>query len=97
MSKAEKFIQDYTRNCSNQYDFPEYFENGIKRLKEYHPWLTPDQARRAVEIAREEMIVEVCEWIDVNYVHYLDISAKGTLTANIRQLIGDLKQAIKDE
>jgi hypothetical protein len=30
----------------------------------YLPWLTPDQARRAVEIAREETIKEVCEWLD---------------------------------
>jgi hypothetical protein len=26
--------------------------------------LTPDQARKAVEIAREETIKEVCEWLD---------------------------------
>ena len=63
MSRAEKFIQDYTRNCSNQYDFPEHFENGIKRLKEYQPWLTPDQARSAVEIAKEETLLEVAAWI----------------------------------
>jgi hypothetical protein len=49
------------------------------------------------KIAREEVIAEVCEWIDVNYVRYLDVSAKGTLTANIRQFITDLKQAMKDE
>lgn len=91
MSRTEKFIQDYTRNCSNELD-AEFVEDAV-----YMPWLTPDQARSAVEIAREELIAEVCEWIDVNYVHYLDISAKGTLTANIRQLIEDLKQAMKDE
>ena len=66
MSKAEKFIQDHTRDCSNQYDLPEFFENGIKRLKEYQPWLTPSQARKAVEIAREETVKEVCEWIKYN-------------------------------
>lgn len=87
MSRAEKFIQDYTSNC---YNYNSYAQDPI-------PWLTPDQALRAVEIAREEMLNEICEWIDVNYVHYLDISAKGTLTANIRQFIGDLKQAMEDE
>ena len=66
MSKAEKFIKDCTRNCSNQYDLPEYFENGIERLKEYQPWLTPDHARKVAEIAREETIKEVCEWIKYN-------------------------------
>ena len=45
MSKAEKFISDYTRNC---YNYNSYAQDPI-------PWLTPDQARRAVEIAREEI------------------------------------------
>ena len=93
MSKAEKFIQDYTRNCSNELD--SFQTKTGAWVDTYHEWLTPDDARKAVEIAREEMIAEVCEWIDVNYVHYLDISAKGTLTANIRQLINDLKQAMR--
>jgi hypothetical protein len=47
MTKAEKFIQDYTNHCSNE------IENGV-----YHEWLTPKQARRAVEIARDEMLKE---------------------------------------
>lgn len=50
MSKAEKFIQNYTRYCSN--------ENGGwtdgDYVPIYRPWLTPDQARKAVEIARDE-------------------------------------------
>ena len=54
MSKAEKFISDYTRHCSNAYwdknDGDSYF-----------PWLTPDQARKAVEIARKEAIEKVKE------------------------------------
>ena len=47
MTRAEKFIQDYTNHCSNE------IENGV-----YHEWLTPKQARRAVEIAKEEMLKE---------------------------------------
>ena len=54
MSKAEKFIQDYTRNCFNY--------NSYSQTPE--PWLTPDQARNAVEITMEETIKEVCEWLD---------------------------------
>lgn len=72
MSKAEKLIDDCTRNCSNQYDLPECFENGVTRLKEFQPWLTPDQARRAVEIAREEMIEKTCEWLrELNNHHHI--------------------------
>lgn len=95
MSKAEKFIREHTRNCSNELCAVE--DRFEKKVISYHEWLTPDQARKAVGIAREEVIAEVCEWIDVSYVRYLDVSAKGTLTANIRQFITDLKQAMKDE
>lgn len=59
MSRAEKFIQDYTRNCSN--DIIGWDNNG---LPIYNPWLTPDQARTAVEIAREEMMEKVCYFLD---------------------------------
>ena len=44
MTKAEQFIIDCTRTCSNE------LTDGS-----YHEWLTPDQARRAVEIALERV------------------------------------------
>ena len=60
MSKAEKFISDYTSKCSNEDGF------------DYVPWLTPDQARRAVEIAREELIDKVIGWIEeINNNHHI--------------------------
>ena len=83
MSKAEKFIQDYTRNCSNEYDLPECFENGIKRLKEYQPWITPDQARRAVEIAREETLLEVAAWINDTFIFSKQAKEDFSQTFNI--------------
>ena len=57
MNKAEKFIQEHTRNCSNEIlrNGNESFTN-IPFKGEYNPWLTPDQAKKAVEIAREEVI-----------------------------------------
>lgn len=86
MSKAEKFIQDYTKNCSNV----EYIQ-GV--YKSYQPWLTPDQARRAVEIAREEMIEKFYDWLKNNatYIH----PRKGTEEC-ITTLV-KLKEAMKDE
>lgn len=54
MSKVEKFISDCTRNCSNELIAAE--SRADKEIISYHEWLTPDQARKAVEIAREEMI-----------------------------------------
>ena len=56
--KAEQFIKDYTNHCSNEM----VFEDGSGSHL-YEPWLTPEQALRAVEIAREEMIVKAQDWI----------------------------------
>lgn len=92
MSKAEEYIEDYTRNCSNELDIPD-FENGIKRLKEYQPWLTSDQARRAVEIAREE----IYEWLINHYRDYMHNPTGKKLEAFFgMDMITDLKQAMKD-
>ena len=63
MSRAEKFIQDYTRNCSNVFVNPQ-----LGGTEENHPWLTPDQALRAVEIAREETLLEVAAWISDTFI-----------------------------
>ena len=52
MSRAEKFIQEYTNHCSNIIINNTQFGG----VEETQPWLTPDQARRAVELAREEML-----------------------------------------
>lgn len=55
MSKAEDFIRDYTSHCSN-----ELVGGG------YHEWLTPEQAMRAVEIGREELIEKAVKWLKDN-------------------------------
>ena len=96
MSKAEKFISDYTRNCTNY--------TGVINKKTYEgyyvPWLTPDQARRAVEIAREE----IYEWLEENAVNFVALAdnehpAIGDTKAfyGTKSLIYWLKQAIEDE
>ena len=59
MEKVEQYIQEHTKLYGN------YGYIDVK-TKGFTPWLTPDQARRAVEIAREETIKEVCEWIKYN-------------------------------
>ena len=67
MNKAEQFIQDYTRNCSNELAFEN--KDGSKL---YHAWLTPDDAKSAVEIAREEMIEKAIRWIGkINTHHHI--------------------------
>lgn len=41
---AEQFIKDYTNHCSN-----EFADGG------FHEWLSPEQALRAVELARQNL------------------------------------------
>ena len=76
MSKAEKFIQDYTRYCSNELGAIESIEG--TRVISYHEWLTPDQARRAVEIAREEIIDRTLDFLkdklyESGYIGIMDL------------------------
>ena len=48
----EQFIEEYTNHCSNE------IEQGI-----YHEWLTPEQALKAVELARKEMNDKACRYL----------------------------------
>ena len=69
MSKAEEFIREHTKNCSNLSHFEDFNGNV---WEENFPWLTPDQSLRAVEIAREELIDKVIGWIEeINNHHHI--------------------------
>lgn len=94
MSKVEKFIQDCTKRCSNI----EYTQ-GVY-TPSYQPWLTPDQARKAVEIAKEE----VYEWLQkVSFEDYKVADEESYRRGcpydyiDVHGLINDLKQVMKDE
>ena len=50
--KAEQFIKDYTKGCSNELTWGGY-----------HEWLTPEQAQRACEIAVQESLEELKAWV----------------------------------
>lgn len=84
MSRAEKFIQDCTRNTYNYNSYEQYPT----------PWLTPEDARKAVEIAREEMVEKVCEFLENDLCCYIKAQ---DFSIEHRRLENDLKQAIKDE
>jgi hypothetical protein len=93
--KAEKFIQDYTRHCSNEMSLEN--KDGSKL---YNAWLTPDDAKCAVEIAREEVIEKVCSFIDDNIAEYIDVrgyTGDTFIDVECDKFINDLKQAMKDE
>lgn len=95
MSKAEKFIQDCTRNCSNEYltdSKPDGLGGYISRRK-FSPWLTPDHARCVAEIAREETIKDVCELIRNNILEYCST----TTEIDIETFIYDMKKILEDK
>lgn len=60
--KVDEYIEQYTRNCSNAIYDP--YDTG-DAITIYAPWLTPDQARKAVEIAREEVINDIKEEVTI--------------------------------
>lgn len=88
MSKAEDFIEENTKDCSNI--FEGYYPN---RKQAYYPWIHPKQAREAVEIAKEEIIERVCDYLD-GLIELLNDRGHGLKKERI---IGGLKQAMKDE
>ena len=92
MSKAEEFIKAKTRIGSNT--TKGWRRNGVSIPSYSLPWLTPDQARKAVEIAREEVIEKVCEFLDNDLCCYIKAQ---DFAIEHQRLENDLKQAIKDE
>ena len=83
--KAEQFIKDYTKRCSN-----ELVDGG------YHEWLTPDQALKAVEIAIEEVTERACKFVkDYDGWNYLEeVADFGYFVLNEKRVMDDLRKAI---
>ena len=82
MSKAEKFIIEYTSVLKDS--------NG----KEYFKWLTPDKARKAVEIAREEELEYVKYQLELRLPETLDYNG---IKVNRKDFINDFTKAIENE
>lgn len=66
MSKVDKFILENTNDGS--IDIIGWNKNG---LPIYKPWLTPEQALKAVEIAKEEIREELLEGIKTDAFQYI--------------------------
>jgi len=81
MSKAEDFILEHTSNCFNY--------NGYAQTPE--PWITPDDARKAVEIARKEVVDKLRKWVASK--NERDSFTFGYIDRHFDEL---LKQAMKD-
>lgn len=65
---AEQFIKDYTNHCSN-----ELADGG------FHEWLTPEQAHRAVEIAKDAFIEKACEYLEPILTEYAGFYVGGEI------------------
>lgn len=69
MIKAEEFIKNHTNNQAN---ISIEISNGGKMQSYSIPWLTLEDTRKAVEIAREEMIDKAIGWIEeINNHHHI--------------------------
>jgi hypothetical protein len=64
MKKVEQYIKEHTNRYSNHVELAPYITG-------FTEWLTIDDARRVAEIAREETIKEVCEWLNSHYRDYM--------------------------
>ena len=84
MSKAEEFIKAKTRIGSNT--TKGWRRNGVSIPSYSLPWLTPDQARKAVEIAREETLLEVAAWINDTFIFSKQAKEDFSQTFNIKLL-----------
>lgn len=92
MSRAQEFIKAKTRIGSNT--TKGWRRNGVSIPSYSLPWLTPDDARNAVEIEREEVIEKVCEFLENDLCCYIKAQ---DFAIEHQRLENDIKQAIKDE
>ena len=90
MTKAEQFIRNYTNHCSNELV---HVKDGDKPL--YHEWLTPDQAFRAIEIERDELLDKACEWLKEYANDYIEIK-EGALCLK-QSFIRNFRKIIKEQ
>lgn len=82
---AEQFIKDYTNHSSN-----ELADGG------FHEWLTPEQALRAVEIAKDTFIEKANKWLSINMKMLMNVLDVEYDTHDIKDFIEDFKKYIED-
>lgn len=89
MDKVNKYIEDYTKTCSNESIFESKGDNKL-----YHSWLTVYNAQSVALIAREETIEDVYKWLRNNLGKYAETDAAGNIYFS--DFEDDLKQAMKE-
>lgn len=79
---TEEYIKAYTKTCSNENVYGSH-----------EPWLTPDHARNVAQIAREETVKEISNWIKINYE---DIGLRWIRGDKANDLIENLMKSLKN-
>ena len=93
MSKAEDFIKEHTREFNNASCTT---GEDILRIV-YHPWLTPEDALKAVEIAREEVIEKAMAFVNSKfYFNNLHHSIENNSYNCIEEFFEDFKKAMEE-
>ena len=92
MSNAEKFISDCTKNYSNEKRIT------VGKISKWvkQNWLTPDEARKAVEIAKEEVIDKAIGCIEEIYNHHYIMRYSDSCEPPISELIEWFKNYMKE-
>ena len=93
MTKVEKYIQDYTRGCSNEMAAIKYADGRTETY--YHEWLTPENAFSVAEIAKEETLNKVCEYIKENLHKHLYVY-NGEAGFPTAQFLTDMCKAMEE-
>jgi hypothetical protein len=86
MSKAETFIKENTRDS--------YYYDGCEVT--HISFLTPDQARSAIEIAREEVIEKAIGWIGEIYNYHEIMCYSDSREPSLEELTEWFKNYMKE-
>ena len=89
--KAKRYIQDYTRRCSNELVSVE--DKTGKQTISHMEWLTVEDAESACLIEREEVLRDVTIWIKTNLSQF-DITDANGYTIDINDIVYFINQKL---
>ena len=98
MSKVEDYIKEYTRNCSNV--LVSVQSKAGEEVISYNPWLTPYDAKKVAEIAREEVMKSVGDILLKRLASRVDYHYGSSFLVNrdrdelIRLVIKDMEESV---
>ena len=88
---AKEYIETHIQTCNNQILGDDCLYGGYDA-----PWLTPEQALRAVEIEREELIDKACKWLEENLAKETLVIVSGVGTINFENVISKFRKIMEE-